>query len=171
MQAAGNSTKAAAANHVHFSSGMFLCAPSIYAPGTQTSVSVNTTTLTALSSGNPGFSTGSFTAPASGNVFVSTSFVSQCSGAFNTAIALATGGTTTVIAPLQQWRDGNGVATPHFLRFYVASLTPGNSYNFDFLAAVGSTGTWQITAISETSAGTVVGATNGGPVITTVQAV
>ena len=252
-QAAGNSTAAAAANHVHFSSGMYLCTPSSYAPGGQTflasptattvaagsnggelsaiaswsspsagvldvasttgypasgSLNVATSTTTGIitytgtSGGNQftgcayvsgsatgtvatagavglqslypfssaNINTGSFTAPASGSVVITVSCAAQISTAASCAMfGLAAHGTTTLTGNLFNYTDGNGGETrPVSITFLVTGLTPGTSYNFDLMGAVGGAGgTISVVALGATAVAT----TKGAPVIMTVQAV
>jgi hypothetical protein len=150
-------------------SGRLLCAPSVYAPGSQTLKSVNSTTLAAFASGT--ICTGAFTAPASGSVLVTASFqILAATSGHNIMLALAASGTVTPVignaATLQA--QVAAVLQSVCVQFYVTGLTPGSTYNFDLLGAVTSGDTASIYAFGPTS--TSLGS-KGAPVVMTVQAV
>jgi len=171
-QAAGSIGKAADAGHVHFSSGMFLCAPTQYAPAMLDTLSVSSLTFAAFSSSN--VNTGSFTAPASGNVLVTASFVTvQATGTAAVAFALAAHGTVSpLVGNAIQGSPANTSANqPTVIRFLVTGLTPGNSYNLDLLGATGNVSdALEILALQMTAT-TITSGNRGGPVVMTVQAV
>jgi hypothetical protein len=151
-------------------SGQYLCAPHSYAPGTQTQLTVSSTTLAAWSSGNA--CTNSFTAPASGSVLVTASFLLQPSAsAASVMLALAATGTVTpaigntVTTQLPSSATLNGFTMAQFL---VTGLTAGNSYQFDLLGAATSGDSATIYAFGQTS--TTLGS-KGAPVVMTVQGV
>jgi hypothetical protein len=172
-QAAGSTGKAADAGHVHFSSGMFLCPPTSYAPASQTALAVSATTIAAFSSAS--VNTGSFTAPASGSVLVRVSYIGIASVAsMFTAIGLAAHGTVTpivgVLAETEQSSAGAVLAAVH--EYLVTGLTPGTSYNFDLVGACTSGDTFSILAMGQTSTTPTLGTGGrGGPVTMTVQGV
>ena len=258
-QAAGATGKAADAGHVHFSSGMLLCAPYVWAPSVQTAATISTTTMApftgpastvaagsnggqislvaswsspsagvlavassagfppgggtvnvaasgattavvtytgtaagqltgcAYVSGSPSgtvstggavtltsavASTGSFTAPASGNVLVTATFVGNPSAAsIYQAFGLAAHGTVTPIVGNEiEAESHTNAPLASTWRFYVSGLTPGASYNFDLLGATAS-GSYTITAIAATGTSPTLGSgAAGSPLIMTVQA-
>jgi parallel beta-helix repeat protein len=168
-QAAGNSTKAAAANHVHFSSGQYLCTPTQYAPASVTTLTQTGAALAAISSTN--INTGSFAAPASGSVLVTASFVAQisASGGPFAAGLLAHGGSTLYGMTVTVQDNAANVRRPYCLQFLVTGLTPGTSYNFD-LAAAANANTFTLYAYGETATSPNLG-NFGAPAVMTVQAV
>lgn len=150
-------------------SGQYLCAPSVYAPGTRTTLSVTTTTMAAWSTGN--VCTNSFVAPASGSVMVTFSGVMATSASGNTAgLALAAKGTVTPVVgqAVTIGMAGTTVPFPVTVQFLVTGLTPGSSYQFDLLGAVTSAATAFIYAQGQSSTAL---ASPGGPAVMTVQAV
>ena len=152
-------------------SGQFLCTPTQYAPASETTLTVTGTTMAAFSSAN--VNTGSFTAPASGSVLVTASFVAD-NGTPGTGIniGLAAHGTVTpIVGNISTWFDGaTTTGRAYSVRFLIAGLTPGTSYNFDLLGGNGSSGdSVSIFAAGNTS--TTATGTTGAPVIMTVQAV
>jgi hypothetical protein len=153
-------------------SGQFLCTPSSYAPGSQTSLTATTTTMAAFSSAN--VNTGSFTAPPSGSVIVEASFVAEMSAAAKFAIGLAAHGTVTPLVANEVGLAESSVtiARPYVVKFLVTGLTPGTSYNFDLVGCAASSDTLTILAFGQTSTSPgLSAATTGAPVIMTVQAV
>jgi hypothetical protein len=85
-------------------SGQYLCTPTAYAPGTETTETVTGTSLAAFSSSN--INTGAFTAPASGSVIVTANFTFSLGTASTTAVfGLATHGSTTPVANLINFTD------------------------------------------------------------------
>jgi hypothetical protein len=101
-QAAGNSTKAAPANHVHFSSGQYLCAPSVYAPGSLTLLAAGSTTMgtfgpatliTAGSNGGEISAIGTWSSPSGGVLDVASTSGFPSSG----TLLVATSTTTATI--------------------------------------------------------------------------
>jgi hypothetical protein len=168
-RAAGSTGKAADAGHVHSSSGMYLCTPTSYAPGTQTVLSTSSETFAAVSSAS--VNTGSFTAPPSGSVVVTASFVDEpsASGVYAAFGLCAHGTVTPLVCPTVEIKT-TGDYLAEKLTFLVTGLTPGTSYNFDLVFA--TNGTMEILALGQT--GTTITAANGScgaPVIMTVQAV
>lgn len=137
-----------------------------YAPG-NTAKSVTGTTFAAFDSAN--LQTGSFTAPASGNVLVTVTCVAKTSASTVLSLALAAHGTVSpLVANSVNYQESVTNSTKSIMvRFYVTGLTPGTSYNFDLLGASG-TGTYTIQCLGSTS--TTGGGTAGGPVVFTVQA-
>jgi hypothetical protein len=103
-QAAGSSGQAADAKHVHFSSGMYLCAPSIYAPAGQVRLAVSSTTLAPFNSAPTTVAAGSnggeisqvatWSAPSAGVLDVASTTGYPPSGTLTVA---ASGATTAVI--------------------------------------------------------------------------
>ena len=150
--------------------GPFLCAPSVYAPVSQTAKSASTTTMAAFFSTS--INTGSFVAPASGNVIVRAAFMGGSAVGTFVAVGLAAHGTVTpIVANENVFQCWTSDTVAWNFAFYVTGLTPGTSYNFDLLGAA-STGSFQITAFAVTSTTpTLSGAGVGGPVIMTVEAV
>lgn len=147
-------------------SGLYLCPPTAYAPGTLTNLTVASTTLAAVSSAN--VNTGSFTAPVSGSVVVEAQAVEFNSAGANTAYALAAHGTVTPVVGNAAVFGSSTAGRPRPVKFLVTGLTPGTSYNFDLLFACAS-GTTTVAALGTTS--TTPTGTVGGPVVMTVQAV
>lgn len=146
-------------------------AVSQYAPASLATLSVASTTFAAFSSAN--VNTGSFVAPASGNVLVTASFIGNIQTATTgQAVALAAHGTVTPIVGNEvQWAESSiNVSRPYYVEFYVTGLTPGTSYNFDLLGGSGSASdAFQILALQLTST-TVTAANRGGPVVMKVMA-
>lgn len=142
-----------------------------YAPGTLATLTLNNTTFAAFDSTNA--QTGSFTAPPSGNVLVTASFVGNIQTATTgQAVALAAHGTVTpIIGNEIQWADSSiNVSRPYRLEFYVTGLTPGAATNFDLVGATGSASdAMQILAQALTST-TLTAATRAAPLLMTVTA-
>lgn len=117
--------------------------------------------------------TGNFTAPASGNVLVTANLVIDTSAsADGVGFALAAHGSVTpVIGNVISFKTP--VTTqpfPYQLQFYVTGLTSGTTYNFDLLNCIGSAGTLNIFANTQTGTTPNVGNTGvGSPIIMTVQ--
>jgi hypothetical protein len=152
-------------------SGQLLRAPVSYAPASQTSLTCNSSTLSPFSSAN--VNSGVFTAPSSGSVLVTASFVISM-GTASTAVsfALAAHGTVTpVIGNVYTTEISSAAQHPVLeIPFLVTGLTSGNSYNFDLLgAAVDSSHAITILALGSTSTSPT--GTLGGPVVMAVQAV
>lgn len=149
----------------------FLCPPTAYAPVGLTTIAITSTTFVAVSSAN--ISTGAFTAPPSGNVLVTASFVSSCATAVTgNGVALAAHGTTTpLIGNTWEWLEPSiTTVTPKTVPFLVTGLTPGTSYNLDLMAATGSAAdafTFYVGALNST---TLTAGNRTGPVTMTVQA-
>ena len=119
-------------------------------------------------------STGSFTAPFSGNVIVHVSLAYEMSAtgvAF--AFGLAAHGTVTPILGYETILKAPVATTAQPLEFDLyASLTPGTTYNLDLLWAVASSDTLSVIANSQTGTSpTLSNAGVGQPVVITVQAV
>jgi hypothetical protein len=151
--------------------GRWLCAPNIYAPGSQTPLTVTGTTFAAFSSGV--VCTNVFTAPASGSVLVTVSAVIE-EGVSGTAmnVALAAVGTVTpVLGDVVAWQDSStGGGRQAMWQAEVTGLTSGDSYQFDVLGANGTAA--DTTVILAQAYNSTTATTNkGGPVIVTVQAV
>src|ERR1700685_2482892 len=103
-------------------SGQYLHAPVVYAPGTQTLLTVSSTTMAAFSSAN--VNTGNFSAPPSGSVVVTASFVMEQSAAAGGAIGLAAHGTVTPILSAE-WIFQDSAANiprPYSIPFVVTGL-------------------------------------------------
>lgn len=153
-------------------SGQYLCPPTSYAPATPANLTTASATLAAVSSSL--VNTGSFTAPPSGSVLVTASFVPSATASQVWAFALAAHGTVTPVIGNVVLGLGNSTAqnNPTSIQFLVTGLTPGTSYNFDLLFAIAGGGTLAVRANGQTST-TPTGATNApnGPVVMTVQAV
>ncbi len=169
---AGSNGIAADSGHVHPAGTVFLCAPSVYAPGTQTAKSASSTTMAAFYSTS--INTGSFTAPASGNVIVRAAFAGNGTLSAYAAFGLAAHGT---VSPLV----GNEIVvelstsdtTWWALAFYVSGLTPGTSYNFDLLGCTTSSDSFTITAWGQASTTPTLsgGGAPGAPVVMTVEGI
>jgi hypothetical protein len=154
-----------------YTSGEFLCPPTIYAPSGLTTESTTSATFAAVSSAN--INTGAFTAPASGSVLVTAAFVcNQATANSIIGFALAAHGTVTPIVA-DVWQPTlantavNGVTEVPFL---VTGLTAGTSYNFDLLFATATAGDQLNISIQGVSA-TTLGSNKAGPVIMTVQGI
>ena len=149
-------------------SGQYLCAPTSYAPGTYTQFTMNTTTLTAVSSTN--ISTGSFTAPVSGNVIVTVSFLgANGATAQNYAIGLLNHGLSTVAGNAVVNRyAANAAGALATVPFLVTGLS--GTCNFDLAIATAGVGALTVNcqAISATTPSL---ANQAAPVLMTVQAV
>jgi hypothetical protein len=150
-------------------SGGFLCPPNVYAPASQQSAPVSTTTLAAFDSGV--ICTGSFIAPPSGSVIVRLSCViQQSTGADEVLLGLAAVGTVTpvvgktVLGQLAGATEGD-ITT---VEFPVSGLTPGAACQFDLLGAAQSGTT--VTILAQGLTATTIG-TRGGPVVMSVQQV
>jgi hypothetical protein len=151
-------------------SGQFLATPVAYAPGSQTSLAVTSTTMAAVSSAN--VNTGSFTAPASGSVIVTVSCVVVNSASAQAAFGLCAHGTTTPMVCNNIMFNPTTTQGQRTLVFSVTGLTSGSSYNFDLMASTASGDTVTITAFGETlTAPSFTAGGLGGPVVVTVQAV
>ncbi|HXO24751.1 MAG TPA: hypothetical protein VN870_09220 [Streptosporangiaceae bacterium] len=152
-------------------SGRYLCAPNVYGPATQAVLTTTSATFSAIDSGV--ICTGSFVAPASGEVIVTvSSMVAKLSAAGQGAFALAAEGTVTPLVASMIEHGLNTTTSPLSLTFPVTGLTPGNSYQFDVLFAVASSLTLTVNAFAQT--GTTIGSGSGnvgGPIVVTVQAV
>jgi len=136
---------------------------------------VSTGGAVTLTSPTPSVSTGSFTAPASGSVIVTASFLGQITASGSeTAFGLCAHGTITpMVCPNVTIKAaGSASPIPNTIPFLVTSLTPGTSYNFDLMFSTASGSTYTIYAIGSTSTSPGFATSNlGGPVIMTVQAV
>lgn len=148
-------------------SGQFLCTPSQYAPGTRATPNTTSGTMAAVDSTN--ITTGSFTAPPSGEVLVTASLVAAVgSGTGRCAFSVAAHGTVSPVLA-EEWTPVVGTnLEPYTFRMPVTGLTPGNSYNLDLLFASLDGATLTVYAVGQTST---TPATSGGPVLMTVQAV
>lgn len=140
-----------------------------YAPATQALVTATSSTLTALSGAS--ITTGAFTAPASGTVVVTASFVGQYSTTSNGVVfGLLGHGTSTLYGTLFAYSVyATGIRYPASFSFLVTGLSGGTAYALDLAAAVNSGTTYTIYAIGSTTPG-FTGASAGAPVLMTVQA-
>lgn len=114
-------------------------ASTVYAPAAQTTKTQSSGTVPALL--DPlGNLTVTFTAPASGKVLVELSGYIQVGTAGTSAIwnVCTHGGTTPVGTWMSATAGANGVNAT--TRCYVSGLTPGNSYQWDWLAQTGNSG-------------------------------
>lgn len=149
-------------------SGRFLCSPTRYAPGVRASPATTSATMSAVDSTN--INTGSFTAPASGNVLVTASFgASVGTGGDHLAFAVAAHGTVTPLLSNAAVFLGDGNVQPVTARFLVTGLTPGSSYSLDLMYSSPDTDTVTVFALGTTS--TTPAASSGMPVIMSVEAV
>jgi hypothetical protein len=114
--------------------------------------------------------TGSFTAPASGSVLVTVSFVGVVgTSGDHAAFGLAAHGTVTPMIGdviVQNWTTE---ATTNTLLFLITGLVAGNAYNFDLLYSSPDSIVVDVEAFGQST--TTPGAASGAPVIMTVQAV
>lgn len=154
--------------------GQFLCSPSAYqGTGAQTLMTTTSGTMSAVSSAN--VNTGSFVAPATGNVVVESAFVMQAApNASALGFGLAAHGTSAPMAGADTvWKEpATTQPFPHVVKSVVTGLTPGTSYNFDLMFAVAAGGT--VTVFANAQSGTAPSLSNSGvgsPVIMTVQAI
>jgi hypothetical protein len=164
-----NSSVANGISYQQPASGQYLCAPSQYAPGTITTLSTTSATLSAVSSAN--VNTGAFTAPASGNVLVTAYGIYTGSSADNVSFALSAHGTVTPVVGTVITGSANSSANsiPCAIPFLIAGLTPGTSYSLDLLFAISAAGTLAFKVIGQSS--TTPTGTLGAPLVMTVQAV
>jgi hypothetical protein len=112
-------------------SGQYLCPPTEYAPGSRQEPTTSSATMSAVSSAN--VNTGTFTAPASGNVLVTASFAADIGASSDLAsFSLGTHGSVTPVCDdVTFGMPAYGTLyTPQFL---VTGLTPGSTYNLDLL--------------------------------------
>lgn len=153
-----------------------LLAASQYAPASQTSLTMTGTTgpaaaLAAFDSTH--INTGSFTAPASGNVLVTAS----CNIKASTAAAVcniglcAHGTVTPVVGVTNGFQVGAANSTQSYsFRWLVTGLTSGTSYNLDLVGSMfTNAATMTLVAFGQTA--TTPAGSAGGPVVMTVQAV
>jgi hypothetical protein len=148
-------------------SGQLLCAPSVYAPGSQTPFSTSSSTMSAVSSSH--VNTGSFVAPASGIVQVTAWIVAYCaSSGDHMAFALSEHGSVSAVSNYAQF-ENNGLTDFYIIPFLVSGLTPGDSYNFDLMYSSPDGGEITVYALGITSDSPASG--SGSPVIMTVQAI
>jgi hypothetical protein len=167
MYSGGSSTPLTAYVVNGLSTG-FLCTPSVYAPGTQTTLSTTSATLAAVSSAD--VNTGDFVVPASGGVLVRANFVIDTpTSSQNIAFALADHGEVTPVSNVFITSvSSSAIHGPLDLSFVVTGLTAGDTANFDLLFATAAD-TLDIYAYGTTS--TTPTGTVGGPVTMTVQAI
>jgi hypothetical protein len=115
--------------------------------------------------------TGPFVAPPSGSVLVEVGFSAKASAAANTCvIGLCAHGTVTpVVGVTSSLQVGAANSVQSYMhRQIVSGLTPGATYNFDFMGACfTSAATFILVAMGLTATLTVV--TVGGPVVMTVK--
>jgi hypothetical protein len=117
--------------------------------------------------------TGSFTAPASGEVMVTVTFVGLGASSANiVGLGLAATGTVTPMVTNVETTtaDGGAAQIPWTIRFLVTGLNPGTSYDFDLVGCVTAGGSFKVVAQGQTSTALSSGST-GGPAIMTVQAI
>jgi hypothetical protein len=148
-------------------SGQYLRTPTIVTSGGP--FTTTSATFAALAAG--AVSTGSFTAPASGDVMVTVQLQLKATAVANYAFALAA---TTTVTPIVGNAQQGAVANasqiqPVTLRFPVTGLTAGQSYNFDVLFAV--TGATTLTVTTGAGTSTSITAGNAGPIVVEVQQV
>lgn len=150
-------------------SGQLLASPVVYAPTTQTALATSSSSMAAVSSAN--VNTGSFIAPASGDVIVEATFVDLMASSGNYgAFGLCAHGTTTPMVCNNLIMKYTGDGLFQHLSFLVTGLTPGSSYNFDLMFATNNTLTIQ--AYTNTTTTQTLGTTTyGAPVTMTVRAV
>jgi hypothetical protein len=152
--------------------GQYLCPPTQYAPGTQTTLASSSTSMTAISSAN--INTGSFIAPLSGAVVVSVTFTGQISTiSTGYLFGLLGHGTSTQYGYIVSLTDSTaGVRRPVAMSFLVTGLAAGTSYNFDLGYASAAGNSYTVYAYGQTVTPATFGAANqGAPVTMTVQAV
>lgn len=150
-------------------SGQYLCAPSVYAPASETAPNTSSSTMAAVSSSN--INTGSFTAPPSGSVVVSAFFAAAIATSGDIAVfGLAAHGTTSPIVANEASFKLPTSPTPCALSFIVTGLTAGNSYNFDLMYA-SPAGVAQTVYAFGQAATSPSASSVGAPVIMTVRAI
>lgn len=145
-----------------------------YAPTTQTGFGISSTTPAAFGSGT--IATQVFTAPPSGSVLITMSFVlvTSASGVYVAMYLSPAGSTTTISSDVFQYQSPSaGFAPQQAFPFYLSGLTSGTSYNYDLVGSVTSGQSGTIVAYTQTSYPPTLGTTavRGGPVIVTIQAV
>jgi hypothetical protein len=149
--------------------GQLICPTTSYAPSTQATPSVSSTTLTTFDAAN--ITTGAITGPPSGNVLVTASFLGLASTAGQyVAFGLLghTGG--SVHGNVVEARFPSSTAVVPVTLEFLVPVNPGQSYQFDLAGAVNS-GSFQINAISQTGKTPTLGAGGaGGPVVLSVAA-
>lgn len=155
-------------------SGQYLCPPTQYAPGTQTTFTTTSATFAPVSSAN--VNTGSFTAPPSGSVVANVSMVTGVSADADPGVfGLAAHGTTGPMlsfASVWKFTNSSSVPVPYSQAFLVTGLSAGTSYNLDLMFAVSSAGTLSVFAIGQTGTTPSTAASAlGAPVTMSVQAV
>lgn len=119
-------------------------------------------------------STGSFTAPVSGLVVVTASFVVEVSAAVAFAIGLLSHGGSTPYGEVFQFNDSAASATPRSATLaWLVAVTPGASFaGFDLAGCATSTFTATILAIGQSTTTPVLGTGDrGSAVLMAVQAV
>ena len=134
---------------------------------------VSLDSLTAISSSN--VNTGSFTAPPSGSVVVTASFVGQIgTGSVGYGFGLLGHGTSTLYGSMIVDSDSTtGIRRAKTLPFLVTGLTAGTSYNFDLGIVTSAGDVYTIYAFAPTAASNpnLGSGGQGAPVVMTVQAV
>jgi hypothetical protein len=144
----------------------------VYAPATQATPAVTTTTMAAFDTAN--IQTGLFTVPPSGAVTVRVSFSGKAnaSGAW-AALGLALHGTASPLVA-SEWEcelPTGDSQFPFFIEFTVTGRTPGASESYDLVGCVTTGDTFTINAIGKTTVTpSLNGVNQGGPVTFTVTA-
>jgi hypothetical protein len=138
-----------------------------YAPATVSTYTTTSATLVAIDSTN--MQTGSFSAPASGQVWVEVAFILQGNSAGTGAmanLALFDHGTTTQRGDTWFLNIDTISSEPTIAKFLVTGLTPGTSYNFDLAWAQGGTITLTTKVLAITGVGSGAGQSNpAGPAL------
>jgi hypothetical protein len=150
-------------------------ASSQYAPASQTSITMTGTVTPAASMAawdTNNIFTGPFTAPASGNVLVQVSYSAKTSApAAVCVVGLCAHGTVSpmvgVTSSFQVGSTSGNITMPLTYQEMITGLTPGASYNYDFMGAC-FTSTATFILIAQGLTGTVTGGTAGSPVSLTV---
>ena len=170
--ASNGSTVLQAMDYTGAMPGLYLGTPTRYAPSSQVTFSSTSATFSAISSAN--INSGSFTAPASGQVLVTATITSQvASDGTTAAFGLAAHGTTTpMVAPVSVIKyPASAMPFPMTIPFLVSTLTAGSAYTFDLMYCVASGGTVTTYAYGQSGTTPTQGTTGqGGPVVMTVQA-
>lgn len=157
------STDAAAFGQIPVNPAGTILAQRTYAPGAQSAATATTTSFTALDSTN--LNTGSFTAPASGNVEVTVTVSATTSASAALGFALADHGGVTPLRGVAYIEADTAASIPrvYSMAFTITGLTPGNSYNFDLLG-VGGANTLTVLSIGQTATTpTLTAGSRGGP--------
>jgi hypothetical protein len=167
---AAETTRAEAAEAALSAITPYLCTPTQYAPGTRVQFTTASATMAAVSSAN--INTGAFTAPPSGSVLVTASFVWAISASgYPGAFALAAHGTVTPLVSNVTAFQNNTQPIEVAFQFLVTGLAAGTAYNFDLMFSSPSGAGYTVAVDAQGGASTTPGTTSGGPVVMAVQAV